>query len=209
MLTSKRHRFGTDSLLLLSFCTPKKHWAAADLCAGCGILVFGLLDAGLQGEALAIELDEEAVALMEEAKALNGASRLQIICGDVRLHKQVKLCDLVVANPPYFNSGLRSPDAVRARARHDDECSLPDLCKAAGRMLKDGGRFCLCYPPTRLAALFSSLQEASLAPKRLCFVRKSAKDTPWLVLLDARKNGGVGLEVLPDRILPPGEPVLF
>ncbi len=207
--TSKQHRFGTDALLLLSFCNPHKHWAIADLCAGCGILAFGLLDAGVQGPALAVEIDEEAAALMEEAKTLNRATSLNIICGDVRQVRTERPLDLVVANPPYFNSGPCAQNATRARARHDTTCTAEDLSLAAKRLLKDGGRFCLCYPPARLAELFFVLQQAGFAPKRLCFVRKTPSTDPWLALVDARKNGGHGLSVLSDILLPPGKPVVF
>ncbi len=209
VITSKNHRFGTDSLLLLSFCAPKKKWAAADLCAGCGILIFGLLDAGLQGPALAVELDEEAVSLMEESKEINQNTALQVVCGDVRQYCGSQWFDLVVANPPYFSSGPFSKSTVRARARHDAECPLDELCLTANRLLKDGGRFCVCYPPARLAELFSVLQNTSFAPKRVQLVRKSADAEPWLALVDARKRGGNGLSILPDLILPPGQPIIF
>ena len=76
-------------------------------------------------------------------------------------------------------------------------------------LLKDRGRFCLCYPPARLAQLFAALSANRLAPKRLRLVRKTPETPPWLVLVDARKNGGAGLQILPDRILPPGAPVQY
>ncbi len=203
VLTAKHHRFGTDSLLLLSFCSPKKHWAIADLCAGCGVLVFGLLDSGLQGPALAVEVDADAVALMEESKAINQAKQLCIAHDDIRKYRSTQSYDMVVANPPYFNAGPKAPNVTRARARHDDDCPPDELCRAANRLLKDGGRFCLCYPPARLSELFFFLQKTSFAPKRLRFVRKDPSLPPRLALVDARKNGGVGLDILPDYILPP------
>ena len=44
---------------------------------------------------------------------------------------------------------------------------------------------------------------AGLQPKRLRLVRQraDAKSLPWLFLLDCRKAGGVGLEMLPDLIM--------
>ena len=33
---SRRHRFGTDGMLLADFCRPRRDELAADLCGGCG-----------------------------------------------------------------------------------------------------------------------------------------------------------------------------
>ena len=35
---SRRHRFGTDGMLLADFCRPRRDELAADLCGGCGIV---------------------------------------------------------------------------------------------------------------------------------------------------------------------------
>ncbi len=209
VLTGPEHRFGTDALLLAGFAAPKPAWAAADLCAGCGIVLWALWDAGLRGPALAVEIDPAGVGLIEEAIGQNGAKNVEVHCGDLRTLRPPRLFDLVTANPPYFSEGPLPPQKGRALARHEVACTLEEVCAAAAGLLKDGGRFCLCYPPQRLAELFAALGQNRLEPKRLCFVRKSAEAAPWLVLVDARKNGGKGLSVLPERILPLGEPIRY
>jgi hypothetical protein len=45
---------------------------------------------------------------------------------------------------------------------------------------------------------------AGLEPKRLAFVKNRAGDRPWLFLLQARKGGKPGLEVLPDVLISEG-----
>ena len=54
-----------------------------------------------------------------------------------------------------------------------------------------------------------TLREHRLEPKRMQLVRKSPEEEPWLVLMEARKAGGIGLKVQPDYILPPGRPILY
>lgn len=197
---SARHRFGTDSLLLAAFAQPRRQWAVCDLGSGCGIVLLSLLDNGLKGTAVGVELDEEGAALLAGAAAENGFDNVQALAQDLRGYQAQRPFDMVVCNPPYFTGGLISPDAGRAAARHQIHCTLADVCATAARNLKDGGRFCLCYPATQLAELFVSLRAAGLEPKRLQLVRKTAETAPWLALVDARKAGGIGLEILPDKL---------
>lgn len=43
---SRRHRFGTDGMLLADFCRPRRDELAADLCGGCGIVALRWHDEG-------------------------------------------------------------------------------------------------------------------------------------------------------------------
>lgn len=199
--TTPAHRFGTDSLLLLDFCEVKPRFSACDLGAGCGILALGLLDKGLAGPVTALEQDPEGVRLIQRAAGENGFAALEALAADVRGYRPGRLFDVVISNPPYFSGGPPPPAAQRARARHEESLPRQDLCAAAARLLKDRGRFVLCYPAARLGGLFGALAAHHLAPKRLCLVRKSPEDAPWLALVDARKNGGEGLAILPDWLL--------
>ena len=209
VIVNENHRIGTDSLLLLDFVNINQSCSVADFCAGCGILIWGLIDKGVKGDCFAIEINEEATNLIIEANLINDADKLKILNMDINLFRTEKLLDLVISNPPYFSQGIVSPNPQRAIARHDKSCSLNTLCVSAKRVLKDKGKFCLCYPANRLVELFLCLQQNMLEPKRLCFVRNNEKKEPWLVLLEARKNGGKGLSVLPDIILPPGKNLIF
>ena len=203
------HRVGTDALLLCDFCVPKRGFSVADLGAGCGILALGLLDKGLVQSALAIELDKAGAELIEKAAAENKFSNLEVVWGDLRAYRPQRLFDMVVANPPYYNTGPLPPEQGRAAARHEVTATLLDFCEASRRLLKDGGRFCLCWPPERLGMMFEAFSANRLEAKRMQFVRKAADAPPWLVLVEARKNGGKGLLVMPERILPPGQPVQY
>lgn len=203
--TSANHRFGTDALLLARFCGAKYAFKVCDLGSGCGIVLLSLVDAGLRGQAVGVEIDPEGSALLAAAAQAQGLAHVRAEQCDWRAYKTETLFDLVVANPPYFAAGPLPPTAQRAAARHEVHGGLAELCAAATRLLKDRGRFCVCYPPARLAALFAQMQQHGLSPKRLQLVRKTSATPPWLALVDARKAGGEGLQILPDKLLPPGE----
>ena len=72
--------------------------------------------------------------------------------------------------------------------------------------MKNGGRFCFCHRPERLADLFACLRQARLEPKRLQWAHHHPDAAPFLFLCEARKNGNPGLTVLPPLFLAAGEP---
>lgn len=206
---NSQHRFGTDALLLASFCNPKRNWRVCDLGSGCGILLLSMLDKGLTGPATGVEIDPAGAALLAGAAAENGFENVQAVCADLQSYRVIHLVDLVVANPPYFSAGIVPPGQRRASARHETTATIDDFCAAAARILKDGGTFCICFPPARLADLITALRRHKLEPKRMQLVRNAPAAQPWLVLMDARKAGGAGLAVLPERVLPHGKPVEY
>ena len=112
--------------------------------------------------------------------------------------------DLVICNPPYKlgGSGIQSPDAAKNIALHETECTLDDLCAAANRLLRFGGRFVICQRPERLTDVLSSLRAHDMEPKRLRFVRGRAGKAPKLFLCEAKRGAKPGyMDVLPALII--------
>ena len=114
--------------------------------------------------------------------------------------------DLVACNPPYFTGGRISPKPGRGTARHQLCCTLADVCTTAARLLRYGGRLCLCQRPTALPQVVAACLGAGLQPKRLQLVRCRPTARPWLLLLEARRGGKEGLLWLDDLVLQPDEP---
>ena len=83
-------------------------------------------------------------------------------------------------------------------------CTLEELCAAAGRLLKNGGRFALVHRPERLAEVLAVLRANRLEPKRLAFVKNRPDAAPWLFLVEAQKNRKTGLRVEPDVLISAG-----
>ncbi len=202
--------FGSDALLLARFAPPRPTGRALDLCSGCGIVALCWHDMGHRGPCTALELDAAASALCAASVAENGpdAAHIAPVCGDLRQFclagPEREQFDLVACNPPYFHGGIRSATPRRAEARHDDSCTLADLAACAARALRYGGTLALCQRPERLAEVCAVLCAAGLEPKRLAFVKNRTGDRPWLFLLQARKGGKPGLEVLPDVLISEG-----
>lgn len=207
-------RPGTDTFLLSSLPRLKPRQRVIDLGCGSGLLGLLLLQRQPELTVTGIDLQPEAVRLVQKAAAENGLrGRLRGQCADLR---QVKALfptgsfDLAVSNPPYYPSagGALSPDDARRTARSEVACTLEDICRASAYLLRWGGSFCLVHKPERLTDLLCALRQAGLEPKRLRMVCQRAADAPSLVLVEARRGGRPGLSIEAPLILqtPGGTP---
>ena len=190
-----------DSVLLAGFISPKKGERALDL--GCGQGVLGLILLSRFGDLTVdgIELTPSAASAAQANYARCGfSSRGDILCGDLRALSPslAGKYDFCLSNPPYFDPdrGAVARGAALAAARSAG-CTAGELCAAAARALRWGGRFFLCYRPDRLAGLMASLSYYRLALKRMRLVYHQPGRNATLALLEARKGGGEGLAVLP------------
>lgn len=200
-------RLSTDSMVLADFCRPAEQDRVLDLGCGCGALSFLLLGAHPKLRVTGVELQSAAALQAQENAAQNGlCDRFTVVCGDLRQpHEAIAAgsFDCVVSNPPYYppQSGYGSEEPTLRLARSEEACSLPELCAAAARALRWGGRFFLVHKPERLIDLAVCLRQARLEPKRVRFVRHRAQSDLSLVLLEARLGGKPGLAYEPDLVL--------
>lgn len=183
---------GGDALALGTFSTVKPGWRVCDLGTGSGALLLllarrksGLSLTGVEIDPLSAQTARENL----EANRLPG----EIVTGDLRTAPlSPGSFDLVISNPPYFPVGSGKSGG---RARSEECCSLEELCAAAGRLTKNGGRFSLCHRPERLADVICALRAHGLEPKRLRLVSHSPDHPPSLLLLEAVKQGRPGLRI--------------
>lgn len=202
IVTSPRHSFGTDACLLAHFTAPKHKERVCDLCSGCGVIPLLMERYYAPAKAVGVELSPEGAGQYQAAIDRCGLEqRHRSYLGDLRrLPKTLwEQFDVVSCNPPYFTAGAgqSSQTPEHRLARHEEGCTLDDVCQAAGRLLRYGGRFCLCQRPQRLAEVFAAMSRAGLEPKRLRLVSKRWDTSPWLALVEGKKGAAPGLTVLP------------
>lgn len=191
-------RFTADSVLLAHFLRLGPKDTCVDLGAGTGVL--SVLGRALTGAAFtAVEKEPALTELLLKSEAENRQG-LKCLTADVADapallgHGSYTAC---VTNPPYFDSGAPSPDAMRALARHADDSLLECFFKTAFLLLKNGGKLFLCCPPDRLASIFSLLIKNRLEPKRMRLSAASPEAAPRLALIEAKKLGKPGLVLEP------------
>ena len=185
---------GGDALALGEFATVRPRWRVCDLGTGSGALLL-LLARRAEGLSLTgVEQDPLAARTARDNLAANGLPG-ELVLGDWReIPLPAGAFDLVVSNPPYFPPGSgRGNDPARMELHG----GLEELCAAAGRLLKNGGRFALCHRPERLCDVLCTLRAHGLEPKRLKLVAHSPAHSPALLLVEAVKGGRPGLTVEP------------
>lgn len=200
LIVSDSHTFGTDALLLAAFSAPKRKNTVCDFGTGCGIIPFYWLREGTE-RVHAVEIQELACDQVRRSIELNGLEERFTLCHSDLKELKGKLpegaFDLVTMNPPYTASGhgIISSSSADKIARHETELELTDIFIAASRLLKFGGRMCICLRPERLTEAISGMREAKIEPKRLRFVSQRDGKAPWLFLLEGKKGRNPGLIV--------------
>lgn len=200
---SEIHSFGTDAFLLTGFSNYREKDRVCDLGTGCGIIPLLMQRGRPPKEIFAVDIQSEAIeqvklGLEKSTKPLSVIP----ICADLcELWENAPLgsLDLVTCNPPYKASGagiLSEGDAAKI-ARHEVACDITDICRAASRLLKYHGRFCLCCRPERLADVICAMRANQIEPKRLRFVSKNPSTQPWLFLLEGMKQAKPFLKTEP------------
>ncbi len=193
--------FGRDALLLARFAMERGVGSTLELCSGCGIVALEMYDLGHREQVYSVELHLEGSCLLMRSAGEAGAGNIHAINSDIRSYSCRSKLDAAVCNPPFFTSGSGpAAQGPRGDARSDRSCTLGDMCAAAARNLKQGGKLIFCIPPARLQAAFLALSEAGFEAKAMKLVRRDPGAAPRLALIDARYQGGEGLELLPDLI---------
>ncbi len=199
----------TDSFALGYFARPGRRGAVCDLGCGTGLLGALLLAREPSLRLTNVERSADALALAERTFAENGWSAA-FCAGDLRdaaVLPKAGTMDYCVCNPPYFRagSGKSAEGETRQNAREEAQCTLSDVCAAAGRILRWGGGFALVYRPERLADLMCELRGHGMEPKRLRFVAPRPDAAPSLALVEAKRGGKPGLTVEPPLVVGSGE----
>ena len=196
-------KLGQDTVLLSSFVTLRAGERALDLGAGAGFL--GLLTLLRNpGTVDGWELEAECAALANENYAACGLQdRGTVQQADLREARVQRTYDVCLSNPPYFepHRGKIAEGAALANARSQQTAGIRDICAAAQRAVRSGGRFYVCWKPEQMAELFAACREHGLTPKRLQLVHQRADKPANLLLLEARRDGGEGLLIEPPLIL--------
>jgi tRNA1Val (adenine37-N6)-methyltransferase len=193
------YRTNIDALLLGAFASQgRRANVAFDLGAGAGAVGLSLLHWDAAERVVFVDVDGVASDASRTNLEANGwASRGQVVCADVRdLPEPSSAADLVVCNPPYVAPGRgRLPSRPEiARARSGD---LAHFARAARRVLGRRARACFVYPSHELGALWSTLSEAGLVPKRLRAVHTDERTAARVVLIEAHPGKPGGLVISP------------
>lgn len=200
IVVSPSHTFGTDAILLANFAAIKRKDIACDMGTGCGIIPI-IWCKGITNKVYALDIQPKAISQLEKSLEHNGiADRINPVNCDLRELSGVLpsgVFDLVTMNPPYkpVGTGIESLSEAERIARHEVCCTVEDASAAASKLLKYGGRFCMCHRPERLCDIIVSLRNNGLECKKIRFVTEREGKAPWLVLVEGKRGGKSGVTV--------------
>ncbi len=201
------YRFSVDSLLLADFCRPGRRHHVLDLGTGCGVISLIIARKFPDIKVTAVEIQEKLIDLARENVSRNRlGDRITVVHGDLNnIGDFIKAqgVDHVVSNPPYRTpvSGRICIDSMEALARHEILTDIERVIQAARYALRPGGRLSVIFPAERVAGLISSLVSNRLEPKRMQMVHPSPERKARMCMIEACRDAGRELHVLPPMFL--------
>lgn len=203
---SNYFNFSLESVMIPRFCVLKSNMKIIDFCTGNApipMILSTLTDSNIIG----VELQKEIYNLAVQSVKINNLedriTLLNMNVLDIFNVYETDSFDLITCNPPYFRvnefSNLNN-NMIKSIARHEIEIKLEDICRISKKLLKNNGSLVLVHRTDRLSEIINMLLKYNLQPKRIRFLYPKELENSNLVLIDARKNGNVGLKVLPPLI---------
>ena len=139
-------KVGTDGVLLGAWFPMEWGKSVLDIGAGTGLVALMAAQRGA-GSVTAVEIDPDAAAqASDNAARSEWTGIIKVVNADISIFKPDCRFDRIVCNPPFFRDSLRSPDAGRTAARHNDSLSFETLVSCASDMLEPHGLFCVVIP---------------------------------------------------------------
>ena len=201
------YAFTSDAVLLANFDKIKKDAVVVDFGTGSGVIAILIAYKSKAKMVYGIEIQKVMSDMASRSVALNGLEeRVKIINDSIQNAHNIigrGQADVVVCNPPYSKVGTcKVNENENAKiSRHEVLVTLDEIFESASRVLKSKGEFRMVHQATRLGEIIVCASKYNFALKKMRLVQSFAHDTPHLVLIKFVKDGGLGVEVLPNLIM--------
>lgn len=195
--------FSLDSVLLPNFVTLNRNAnKIIDLCTGNAPIPM-ILSTKINCKIIGVEIQKDVYNLAKESVKYNNLEdRIELLNMNVKDLKNIYSSDsfdIVTCNPPYFkyndNSRINN-DIHKVIARHEKEVNLEEIIDISHYLLKNGGILCLVHRTDRLIEIINLMNKYGLEVKKIRFVYPKVNTESNIMLIEAKKNGNVGLKML-------------
>lgn len=199
--------FSLDSVLLPNFVKLNKNTKKIlDLGTGNAPIPM-ILSTMTNAEIYGVELQKEIYELAVESLKINKLeNRINLINDNIKnLDKyfESNSFDVIVSNPPYFKYSEKSninETIQKTIARHEKEITLSELVSIAKKYLDNNGTFAIVHRTDRLIEIIEEFRKNNIEPKRIRLIYPKEGEESNMVLIEGRKNGNIGLKILPPLI---------
>ena len=169
-------KVGVDGVLIGCWAHIGNAGRILDVGTGCGLIALIMAQRAPEAFIDAIDIDMPSIEEASENISLSpwGDRLRAVLCNysDVRsLLKKGDGYDLIVSNPPYFDSGVTDIVTARERARHQGELSPLSLLIGSKDILNPGGSVVMVIPADVSISVEDEATTLGFSLARRCLVR--------------------------------------
>lgn len=190
----------TEACLLGAWTDVRGATRILDIGTGTGLLALMLAQRAPGVPIDAVEIDAAACELAREnVRQSPFADQIRVIQARIQEFLATGLTpetqnpgyDLIVSNPPFFQSSLRSPEAYRNRALHAETLTLTELADRVQKLLAPAGTFVVLLPEPETAQFDVLAAARGQYPTRRLVVHSTPGKPVFRVLTAYRYQPGV------------------
>lgn len=182
------HKVGTDAMVLGALIEAENPTHILEIGTGTGVISLMLAQIFQNAHITSLDIDEKAVRLCEKNvcsspfkdRISTSHQNFLTFSSDVRF-------DLIVSNPPYFNTTMLSDDTRKNLAKHEHSMSVKNLIIHADSLLTDAGVLGIILPSERTESLLQSELKLHLI-KRIKVYGKPNKHVRDVLIFSKNKS---------------------
>ncbi|MEL6134022.1 MAG: methyltransferase, partial [Bacteroidota bacterium] len=188
---------GTDGILLGGWTHIKSARRILDVGTGTGLLCLMIAQRAPEAYIEGIDISPSAIQAAQHNISLSRFhSRIDVQEADIRTYTAQPF-DLIITNPPFFDTGPRHQNTQLATARHTDSLTLSALLSAISPLLAAEGTISMILPSQKLSLALEEAEIRGLFPARITYVSATPFKPPHRVLLQFTQS----VEVLQEEEL--------
>ncbi len=184
-------KVGTDSVVLGSITDFTNCKKILDIGTGTGILALMAAQKSKNAHIDAIEIERNAYEQSKENfLSSKWKNRIRAIHTSLQKHLEnsTSRYDLIISNPPYFNSSTKSKCKLAETARHTDTLSYNELCYGVSILLNESGVFHLILPSNNIKNFkWIAFDYGLYCSKETLIQPKQSKDVNLVVMTFEKK----------------------
>ena len=196
-------KVGVDGVLIGCWADVAGARSILDVGTGCGLIALIMAQRVADAMIDAIDIDGPSIEeATENAECSPWPDRVRMArCGFSEASANLKKkgnYDLIISNPPYFDSGVSEINTAREKARHQGELSPSVLLSGSLELLKPGGSLAMVVPSEFASSLEEEARMLGYSLTRKCLVR-GHENAPYKRALLQWKTYEGGAVAAPDE----------